>query len=70
MDSRQLPYQVHLFTLRLWREAVKDGQVEWRGAVKNIETGEVRYFRDWPMLLYMLPDMAQGADAQKMGDIE
>ena len=33
-----------LFTLRFWQEALDDTRSEWRGEVKNLSTGEVRYF--------------------------
>ncbi len=36
-----------LFTLRLWREELDSQRSEWRGEVKNLATGEVRYFRRW-----------------------
>jgi hypothetical protein len=34
-----------IFTLRLWNEPLGNGQSEWRGEIKNLSTGEVRYFR-------------------------
>jgi hypothetical protein len=46
-----------LFTIRLWHETGANGQVEWRGEVKNIISGEVRYFRDWITLALLLPRM-------------
>ena len=44
----------HLFTLRLWPEALGDGQREWRGQVRHITGGETRYFRDWDVLVDFL----------------
>ena len=40
----------HLFTLRLWPEDLGSGQVDWRGKVQHVNSGEARYFRDWPTL--------------------
>lgn len=44
----------HLFTLRVWREALGDEQSEWRGEIKYILTGETYYFRRWDQLREML----------------
>jgi hypothetical protein len=55
----------YLFTVRLWLEDLGGGQTEWRGEVRDVVSGEVRYFRDWPTLIAlvqaMLPKQA-GAD--------
>jgi hypothetical protein len=61
MEADRAPYQLQLFTLRLWQEAVSEGQYEWRGAIKNTSTGEVRYFREWEALVNLLPAMLQAA---------
>ena len=42
--------QSHLFTLRIWLEALGDGRLEWRGQLKHLPTGETRYFREWSQL--------------------
>jgi len=59
MDSDQ--QQSDLFTVRLWAEDLGDGQVEWRGKVQHVASGEARYFREWPALIAllraMLPDI-------------
>jgi hypothetical protein len=39
-----------LFMLRLWPENVGSGQTDWRGKVQHVNSGEARYFRDWPTL--------------------
>jgi hypothetical protein len=36
--------------LRLWLEDLGSGQTDWRGKVQHVNSGEVRYFRDWPTL--------------------
>jgi hypothetical protein len=57
MDTAQLPSRSHLFTVRVWREDLGHSQSEWRGEVQEVESREVRYFRDWPMLLTLLQAM-------------
>lgn len=46
-----------IFTLRLWLEAVSDEQSEWRGELKNLSTGEVRYIRLWEEVAQFIPIM-------------
>jgi len=67
-----MPYQLHYFTLRLWLEVLGDEQVEWRGEIKNSKTGEIRYFRQGPMLLNLLATMmaepTEGENTDPGGD--
>ena len=46
-----------LFTLRLWQELLDEQRSEWRGEVKNLATGEVRYFRHWEEIATLVPKM-------------
>lgn len=46
--------RLHLFTLRVWEEALGEGKAEWRGRVQEIGSGETAYFRDWPGLVATL----------------
>jgi hypothetical protein len=39
--------QTHLFTVRIWREALDDDTREIRGRVKHVPTGRWRHFRTW-----------------------
>jgi hypothetical protein len=57
MDTAQLPSRSYLFTLRLWREDLGHSQSEWRGEVHEVESREVRYFRDWSALLTLVQAM-------------
>jgi hypothetical protein len=52
----------HLFTVRVWEEEVDSGQIEWRGKVQLLTTGETRYFRSWDALLTILPAMLAEAN--------
>ena len=49
-----------LFTLRLWQESLGQQRTEWRGQIKNLDSGEVRFFRNattlYQALLLMLPE--------------
>ena len=47
----------NIFTLRLWHEPLGNAEGEWRGEVKNISTGEVRYFRTWEEIAALVPAM-------------
>ncbi len=51
--KRQQPFS-HLFTVRLWQEELGNGQIELRGKVQHVSSGEARYFRDWPTLIAFL----------------
>ncbi len=57
MDTTHPPSRSHLFTLRVWREDLGHSQTEWRGEVHDVESGEVRYFREWSTLLTLLQEM-------------
>jgi len=62
MKTEHEPAHSHLFTLRLWPEALGDGRIEWRGQLKYLPTGETFYFREWSQLRELirnwLPDFA------------
>jgi hypothetical protein len=49
-DTSAPAAQSHLFTLRIWAEDLGGGQIDWRGRVQHVGSGDVRYFRDWPTL--------------------
>ena len=57
MDTAHLPARSHLFTVRVWREDLGHSQSEWRGEVRDVESREVRYFRDWSTLLTLVQAM-------------
>lgn len=59
MDDGRPPERTHLFTVRLWSEALGDNQFEWRGQVRHVLSGRERLFRDWPALLAFLQTSAQ-----------
>ncbi|MBM3130508.1 MAG: hypothetical protein FJ009_18005 [Chloroflexi bacterium] len=57
-------HESHLFTIRVWLEEREDGKKEWRGQIRNVTTGNARYFRDWCALIAYL----QQATAQSRGE--
>lgn len=56
----------HLFTVRVWQEDLGEGQTEWRGQVRLVASGDVRYFREWsalvPLLVTMLAEASVDTD--------
>ncbi len=54
MPTDQQHHQSFLFTVRLWREDLGQGQTEWRGRVQHVLSGEGRFFRDWTALIVWL----------------
>lgn len=52
----------HLFTIRLWTERTGEGQLERRGRVNHVLSGERQYFRDWSTLVRYLEAKLQGLD--------
>ena len=47
MPSERLRAASHLFTVRLWHADLGNDQVEWRGQVTHVLSGESHYFREW-----------------------
>ena len=58
MPLERLGATSHLFTVRLWCEDLGAGQVQWRGQVQHVLSGEAHYFQDWPELETHLLAMA------------
>lgn len=58
----------HLFTVRLWVEALGSGQREMRYKVQHVLSGETRYFRDGSVLLgYLTAKVRQLEEEDKGG---
>lgn len=61
----------HLFTLRLWLEDLGGGETDWRGKVQHVNSGEARYFRDWPTLEAFVEGLLSGdLPTREHGDAE
>ncbi len=63
MDRYYQQHNSHLFTVRVWQEELGNGQTEWRGKVQHVHSGEVRYFREWPVLVSALLKMLSEPDS-------
>lgn len=64
MDQDQIRPRSHLFTVRLWVENIGEGQMEWRGRVQHVTSGEAYYFRDWSTLITHLLQMLPQTETQ------
>jgi hypothetical protein len=63
--NSQFQYPSHLFTLRLWKESLGDGQVELRFQVQHVLTGESRIFRDDAQVVAYLRAKIEEAEREK-----
>jgi len=59
MDAEPKGPRSHLFTVRVWREDMGEGQWEWRGKVQHVLSGEAFYFREWQELTARLKTWLQ-----------
>jgi hypothetical protein len=65
-DAERLLPHSHLFTVRLWTEPLGDGQVERRGQVQHVLSGERHSFRDWASLMAFLEDKLQRLEQDEL----
>ena len=63
-DAGRPQHGSHLFMLRLWPEDLGGGRTDWRGSVQHVNSGEVRYFRDWPTLQAFVEGLLRKVDPQ------
>ncbi len=63
MDTHPASHPSQLFELRMWLEYLGDGKTEWRGQVKHVLSGEVRYFRDWQNMIEIVSKMLPTSEA-------
>lgn len=61
LSDTQRP-RTYLFMVRLWLEDLGEGKTEWRGQVKHVLSGEVRYFRDWATLVEHMKTMLSSVE--------
>ncbi len=57
-DAHELTHS-QLFVLRMWQENLGEGQLEWRGKVQHMISGEAHYFRDWSGLMACLQQILE-----------
>jgi hypothetical protein len=58
-----------LFTLLVWQESLDQQQTEWRGQIKHLVNGEVRYFRDAHSLYVTMQNMLPDSVEQEPPDV-
>ena len=46
--------------LRIWMEDLGAGQLDWRGRIQHINSGEALFFRDWKTLICFIKNMVLG----------
>ncbi len=57
VERGDLSPRSHLVMVRVWREDLGEGRIEWRGKIQHVSTGEVKYFREWQTLIACLAEM-------------
>jgi len=62
-ESEQPTQSSQVFMLRLWPEDMGGGQTDWRGRVQHMNSGEARYFRDWPTLESFVEELLRRPEA-------
>jgi hypothetical protein len=65
MEPDQPLQHSHLFTSRLWTEALGEGKVDRRGLVQYVLSGECRFFHDWSTLVEYLEAKLAELDAEE-----
>ena len=56
------PRRSEVFIIRTWSEERGEDWHEMRGMVRNVHSGETRYFRTWKDLLRFVASRAETAD--------
>ena len=59
-DTDRATAESQLFVVRLWAEDLGQGQTDWRGKIQHVNSGEARYFRDWPTLEAFVEKLTRG----------
>jgi hypothetical protein len=49
--AKQRKRHSHIFVLRTWIEEIDESAFEWRAMVRNVQSGETRYFRSWEVFI-------------------
>jgi hypothetical protein len=67
MDDANRPAQSsHSFILRMWLEDLGNGQLDWRGKVQHVNSGEVIFFRNWQTLETFVEGLLQKVKTEKI----
>lgn len=68
MEKPNIYPRSHLFTVRIWEEAIGANQTEWRGKVQLLTNGEVRYFREWVALVPLFATLLAELNSEREAD--
>ena len=66
MEQQRRHTPSYLYTVRLWPEELGNGQLEWRGCVKYVASGEEHYFRDWSSLCAVMVGMVSNVCVEQV----
>jgi hypothetical protein len=58
-----------VYIVRTWIETLGDSSVELRGMVRNVQSGETRYFRDWEALVAFVKDHTDDPPDESIGEL-
>ena len=58
MATEQLP-DSHLFMVRVWMETAENGQMQYRGRLQHVPSGEIRHFRGCESLPALMLEILQ-----------
>jgi hypothetical protein len=64
-DGDQPSSSSQLFMLRMWLEDLGNDQTDWRGKVQHVNSGEVRYFREWVTLETFVDQLLHNTDSDE-----
>ncbi|MDX1414999.1 MAG: hypothetical protein R3293_12460 [Candidatus Promineifilaceae bacterium] len=68
MIGKEPYHHSQLFTIRVWQPDDGDDRTEWRGKLRHVPSGEVRYFRGWAALIPLMLDMLRRHNDPRMVD--
>ena len=46
-ENKDLIPQTQMFTLRIWVTNQKDADIEWRGRIQHVQSGDVQHCHNW-----------------------
>lgn len=69
LDQQGRRSSSQLFMLRMWPDDVDNDQLDWHGSVQHVQSGEVRYFRDWSTLIAFIEIVMQEMKVRDPGEL-
>ena len=56
--------RTHVYLVRTWIEELGENSVELRGMVRNVQSGETRYFRTWDALVKFVNEQTELVESE------